>query len=574
MPPTSQSKTWDFIIVGSGPAGSALASKLAVTAKNPHILLLEAGPRTTDRALLVSGNRWTTFQNPSINWGYKTTPQTHCHGREIDYSRGKVLGGSSAINFGVYTIGAADDYDAWAGLIDDEQFSWEKMQKRFKDLENFDTSLGVKNETYRWFAAPKEEDHGTKGKLKLGYAEEWEEDLPLVMDAFQAAGWKWNMDHNSGDPIGVALGINSVCRGVRSTARDLIEGEEGRTGLDVLTGRGVRRVLIEGGRAVGVEVEGGEVFFASKEVILCAGSLDTPKILMHSGIGPADQLNQFTIPIVQDTPCIGQGLRDHPDAPLCFLRNPATNNRNDFFGSQPAMDAAMAQWLADGTGPWAQHASQIMMGWLKSDAVVSSSEFADLPESVQAFLQRPTVPHYEIASHFPIHMLAPGLIKDHSYVCLVLFLMNGQSKGEVRLQSSDPNTPLLFNANFLSHPYDRRVCIEATRELLAVTQHPAFKKDTVEMIIGPQSESEEDILDFWRSTVTSAWHMTGTVKMGREGDADAAVDSRFRLFGFEGLRVADMSVVPLLTNNHTQATAYVTGVTCAEVLIAEYGLET
>ncbi|KAL4769150.1 hypothetical protein BDW60DRAFT_225293 [Aspergillus nidulans var. acristatus] len=564
--------TWDFIIVGSGPAGSTLASKLALSAAQPRILLLEAGQRKDDRTLRVSGNRWTTFQEADINWGYKTTPQEHCNGREIDYSRGKVLGGGSAINFGIYTVGAKDDYDAWAEIVGDDLFNWENMKERFKAIESFDTS--IKNEAYRSFAAPKSEDHGRDGALKLSYAEEWEEDLPLVMDAFRQAGVKWNMDHNSGDPIGVGLAINSVHRGVRSTASDVIDDVLAKRpdNLEVRTGMTVRKVVFDGDRAVGVQV-GDEVFYASKEVILSAGSLDTPRILMHSGIGPADHLKEFSIPVFRDLPCIGQGMRDHPFVPICFLRNPSTNNRNAFYGSQEAMDAAMKQWLVDGSGPWARHGAQLMMGWLKSDAVTKSAEFATLPKDVQNFLNRPTVPHYEISAGFPLHMLAPELTKDYSYVCLLAFLMNEQSVGEVRLQSSNPEVPLLFNANFLAHPYDRRVCVEAVRELLAVTNHPAFAKDTVNMILGPKSESEEDILDHWRNTVVSSWHMTGTVKMGKQGEQDAAVDKSFRLMGVDGLRVADMSVVPVLANNHTQATAYVTGSTAADVLIKEYGLD-
>ncbi|KAL4803884.1 hypothetical protein BDV18DRAFT_162893 [Aspergillus unguis] len=562
-------QNWDFIIVGSGPAGSALASRLAQTSAKPRILLLEAGPRKDDPALRISGKRWTTFQNVDTNWGYKTVPQAHCNGREIDYSRGKVLGGSSAINFCVYSVGAKDDYDAWSEQVGDERFSWSNMQRRFIGLENFD--MEIKNERYKSFANPDPAVHGTSGGLKLSYAETWEEDIPLIVDAIRQAGYEWNGDHNSGNPIGVALGINSVSKGVRTTAQDLLTSA-GKN-LEVMAGKSVRRVVFDGKRAIGVEVEAGEILTASKEVIISSGSLDTPKILMHSGIGPADQLNQFNIPILQALPAIGQNLADHPFCPLAFLRKPSTNNRNAFYGNQPAMDAAMGQWLADRTGPWTQHGSQLIIGWLKSDAVLASPEFAALPSPVRAFLNRPTIPHYEFASHFPLHMVAPGLLSDYSYVCLSVFAMNEQSRGSVRLQSADPAVPLLFDPNFLSHDYDKRACIEAVRGALAISKHDAFAKDTVSVVAAPASESEEDILAYWRENVQSAWHMTGTVRMGRDGEENAAVNQKFQVFGVRGLRVADMSVVPFLTNNHTQATAYVTGVTCAEVLIEEYGLD-
>lgn len=165
-----------------------------------------------------------------------------------------MLGGGSAINFGIYTVGAKDDYDAWAEIVGDDLFNWENMKERFRAIENFDTS--IKNEAYRSFAAPKSEDHGRDGALKLSYAEEWEEDLPLVMDAFRQAGVKWNMDHNSGDPIGVGLAINSVHRGVRSTASDVIDDTLAKRAdnLEVRTGMTVRKVVFDGDKAVGVQV--------------------------------------------------------------------------------------------------------------------------------------------------------------------------------------------------------------------------------------------------------------------------------------------------------------------------------
>lgn len=149
--------------------------------------------------------------------------------------------------------------------------------------------------------------------------------------------------------------------------------------------------------------------------------------------------------------------------------------------------------------------------------------------------------------------------------------MNEQSTGEVKLQSANPDDPLLVDPKFLEHPFDRRACIDIYRHVLELTKHPAIAKDTTATILGSKSESDEDILEHWKNNLSSSWHMTGTVKMGQD-DTDAAVNSHFQVFGVEKLRVADMSVVPLLTNNHTQATAYLTGATCADVLIGEYNL--
>jgi choline dehydrogenase-like flavoprotein len=211
------------------------------------------------------------------------------------------------------------------------------------------------------------------------------------------------------------------------------------------------------------------------------------------------------------------------------------------------------------------------VGWFKSDKITSSAEFKALPSSVQDFLNRETIPHYEIIN-FPVHNVFPEIFQDYSYVCLAVMLMNEQSVGEVRLQSSNPDDPLLFDPKFLDHPFDRRACIDIYRHLMEVMKHPSFAKDTLSTTLGASSESDEDILEFWRNHLSSTWHMTGTAKMGEFGASDAVVDNHFRVIGVENLRVADMSVVPVLTNNHTQATAYVTGATAADVLIREYSL--
>ncbi|KAJ5773724.1 hypothetical protein N7457_008620 [Penicillium paradoxum] len=559
---------YDFVVVGGGPAGCALAAGLAKSAQRPRVLLLEAGGRNDDRALRVDGKRWTTFMDGSVNWGYKTVPQEYCNGRELDYSRGKGLGGSSAVNFGVYTVGARDDYDEWASGLDDDTFGWKEMQARFKKLETFNGAVTLSDN--QKYANPVASNHGNSGGLQVGYAEDWEGDLPLSLDAFQAAGHVLNLDHNSGNPLGMAATINSASKGKRTTAVDLLL--DAPDNLVVVTDSPVQRILLESKKAIGVETQGKQ-YFASRDVILSAGSLDTPKILMLSGIGPAAELEKFNISVVNDLPAIGQGLRDHYFVPLILARNPETNDRNSFFQDPTAMEAAMQQWEDNNTGLWTRYGCQVGSGWFKSDRITSLPEFKALPESVQEFMNRETIPQYEMVTHLPIHFMLPDIFKDYSYVGLAAFMMNEQSCGEVRLQSADPSVPLLFNPRFLEDPFDRRACIEIYRHLLEVSRQESFAKDTISTLIGPASDSDEDILEFWKNYLSSSWHMTGTVKMGKLDASDAAVDTHFRVFGIDNLRVADMSVVPVLTNNHTQATAYVTGATCADVLIKEYGLD-
>ncbi|KAJ5198671.1 uncharacterized protein N7498_007788 [Penicillium cinerascens] len=349
----SSEQTYDFIVVGGGPAGCTLASRLAQLAGKPSVLLLEAGGRNDDRSLRVDG-----------------------------------------------TIHVVE---------------------------------------YNKYACPAAGDHGTKGVLGIGYAKEWEQDLPLVLDALEQAGFPRNNDHNSGNPIGMALSINSAREGLRTTVTDLLAAAPAN--LVTITESPVQRVIMEGKKAVGVESNGNQL---------------------------------FNIPVVHDLPAVGQGLRDHLFVPVAVTRNPETNDRNSFFKHQAAMASAMKQWETDNTGQWAR------------------------------------------------------------YLSLAMMLMNEQSVGEVRLQSSNPDDPLLFDPKFLEHSFDRRACIEIYKHLMEVMNHPSFAKDTVSTIQGPSSESDEDILEFWRNNLSSTWHMTGTAKM---------------------------------------ATAYVTSATAADVLIRDYGLD-
>ncbi|KAI9374458.1 hypothetical protein BJX61DRAFT_498366 [Aspergillus egyptiacus] len=559
---------FDFIVVGSGPAGSTVASKLAKSPKAPRVLLLEAGGLNADPNLRVDGQRWLTFQNKDMNWGYKTAPQEHCNNREIDYSRGLGMGGSSAINFGVYSVGARDDYNEWARIVGDDAYRWEHIQRRFKALETFHGTIpaGLNSK----YAAPAAEDHGSDGPLHVGFAKEWERDLTELLDVFEQAGFPLNPDHNSGNPIGMSVLINSATQGRRSTAADLLTPQP--ENLTVVTNAPVQRLVMEGKKAVGVESDG-KKYYASKEVILCAGSLEAPRILMHSGIGPAHQLEQYKIPVTLDVPAIGQNLQDHCFVPIVNTRVENSTQRKEFYGDEEAMASALEQWKKDGTGPWAKFACELGIGWFKLDRLTSSPEFQDLPKDQKRFLLQETVPHYEILTHFPIHWFIPGFAKEAlNYSCLLVFLFNSQVRGEVTLQSSDPKMPLRFDPKFLSHPFDRRAAIESLRDAFRITKYDGYVRDNVQELAGPKSDSDEDLLEYWRQNISSSWHMTGTIRMGKPGDADAAVDPEFRVMGIENLRVADMSVVPVLANCHVQAVAYVTGATAAEKLIAEYEL--
>ncbi|KAI0479536.1 hypothetical protein GGR56DRAFT_635556 [Xylariaceae sp. FL0804] len=558
--------SFEFVVVGGGPAGCAVAAGLANWPTKPSVLLLEAGGDNADRDLRVSGQRFTTFMNKDLNWGYKTTPQENAAGRELDYSRGKGLGGSSAINFGVFSRGARDDYDEWARLVGDESFDWKHMLPRFRNLESFDPNLP--EDVVGNYSAPSPSDHGTYGPLKVSYAKEWEEDFSEMLDIFEDAGWPLNPDHNSGNILGMAPVINSSHGGIRSTANDLLKPQP--ENLTIVTGAPVQRLILEGPKAVGCVDAKGKQYRATKEVILSAGALNSPSILMHSGIGPAKQLEEFKIPVVRDVPAIGQGLRDHQFVPLVYTRTDTSTSRASFYGDAKAMADAMQQWKLDGSGAWSKYASELAIGWKKIDGLESTPEFQALSKADQDFLRRETIPHYELISHYPIHLLIPDFpAANLNYSCFLIF-PNGLSRGQVSLQSADPSVPLKFDPNFLGTEFNRKVSIQCLREVMEFTKHPRYAKDTTGVMIAPKSDSDEDLLAYWQQMVGSSWHMTGTVPMGSSENAAAPLDTGFRVKGIEGLRVADLSSAPVLGSCHVQAMAYVTGMTCADKLVDEY----
>lgn len=317
----------------------------------------------------------------------------------------------------------------------------------------------------------------------------------------------------------------------------------------MVTNTNVARVLFSPDdplKAVGVETLEGVKIFARAEVVLSAGALNTPKILLLSGIGPAAELEKHSIDVRLELSAVGRGLKDHHHIGPTWSRAPHTTDRHTFYQSASLQAAARAQWDKDGTGPLSEIGCVHAAGFFKSDAVYTSEEFKALPEERQRHLLQPTVPLYEILLNGPSaeQLISPSTAQP--LASIVIFVLNAENSGTVTLSSSDPADPPICDPKFFSTPFGRRVAIEATRETMAVTDGAEFSKDTVEMLHGPKSMSEEDILKYWRERTDSTWHMCGTVRMGKEGDENAGVDREFRVLGTKGLRVVDLSVMPIL----------------------------
>jgi choline dehydrogenase-like flavoprotein len=537
---------FDFIVAGGGTAGCVAAARLARSTARPAVLLVEAGGTNGSLQYRIDGERW-NHKNiiPGANWDYLTKPQEHLNDRQLDYSRGKGLGGSSVINFGCYTVAPKDDHDEIARLVGDDEWKWENAHQRYKRLESYkaftpDIPCGVSK-----YLAPNPGDHGHQGPLKIGFPTVWEPSLTKEMDHFFDAGVAPNPDTNSGNPLGLAICPNTAYKGERTNSSDFLTGAP--KNLHIVIDAQISRIVFEGRRAVGVETLDGRKFFASIEVLLSAGPLDTPRILMHSGIGPVDQLRRYGIPVLLDNPSIGQNLQDHYHISCAWQRAESTTTRPQYYRDKKAQEAARKEWEESRTGPLAELSTCAAIGFFKSEKIYDSKEFKELPFETRQHLLRPTVPSYEITLNAPWADYFTDPENTPANSVIFMLLMNSQCRGSVTLQSSDPSVPLVFDPKLFSHPYDRKVAVEAYRDVSRIVRTPAYAKDTVQPISAPKSDSEEDILAYWREHSTSTWHMSCTVSMGKLGDPKTCVDTNFRVLGVSNLRVSDLSVLPVLT---------------------------
>ncbi|KAH8807224.1 hypothetical protein F5884DRAFT_899662 [Xylogone sp. PMI_703] len=539
---TLDSEEFDFIVVGGGPAGCCVASALARSKSRPSVLLLEAGGDNSDPVLRhLTGFRGQKG-NPEYNWGYVTEPVAALNGRRIDMERGRGLGGCTAINESLWLRGSRDDWDEVARITGNETWNWENVERRYRQLENYHLDFGTTPEIKSHFTLSPDA-YGRDGPIHLSSWEaQWNSDMFEFARAWEACGHPINPDPSGGNPIGVTVSPLSSYNGRRSTSADVLGGAP--SNLRVATDSLVHRVIFEGQKAIGIGLANGKVIKASKEIILSAGAIDTPKILLHSGIGPSDQLAQFNIPVVHSNEHVGQNLRDHYFITMIFTR------------------------------PDKEPSEGIATFFLKNDEILSSPEFKSLPEHVQTHIKRPTIAAWEARQQATAILDWGGVTGPVTR--WAVFTQHNQGKGEVVLQSPDPTVPPLIRASYLDHPFDKRVTIEATRAALRVVDQLMKRGLLLNTPTNkfPRGDSEEDILTYWRENLGTGGHESGTCKTGKSQERDGAVvDPYFKVFSVEGLRVADMSVTPYLLNAHPQTYAYQIGMMAGEMIVKEHGLD-
>ncbi len=518
----------EYVIVGAGSAGCAMAYRLAEAGK--RVLVIEHGGTDAGPLIQMPGALSYPMNMKRYDWGFQSEPEPHLGGRRLATPRGKVIGGSSSINGMIYVRGHARDFDHWRDQGADG-WGYADVLPYYQRQENWHDGGHGGDPAWR----------GTDGPLHVSRGRR---DNPLTqafVEAGREAGYPVTPDYNGHQQEGFGPYDMTVWQGERfSAAKAYLRPALKRENCDLVRAF-ARRVVIEDGRAVGVEVERGgkiEVIRAEAEVILSASSLNSPKLLMLSGIGPAAHLAEHGIEVVADRPGVGQNLQDH----LELYIQAAASQPVSLFKYWNLLGKAYvgARWLFTKTGPGASNQFE-SAGFIRSEAGV------DYPDIQYHFLP--------IAVRYDGQVAAEG----HGFQAHV-GPMRSPSRGEVTLRSSDPKDAPRILFNYMAHEKDWsdfRKCIRLTREIFAQDAFKPYYKHEIQP--GAEVQSDDELNDFIRQHVESAYHPCGTARIGRRDDPMAVVDPETRVIGVEGLRLADSSIFPRITNGNLNAPSIMVG---------------
>ena len=525
----------DFVIIGSGSAGSAMAYRLSESGEH-SVLVLEFGGTDAGPLIQMPGALSFPMNMPRYDWGYKSEPEPHLGGRQLVTPRGKVIGGSSSINGMVYVRGHARDYDHWANMGADG-WNYASVLPYFKRMESWDAGGPFPD------AGPGDPDwRGKDGPLHVSRGKR---DIPLhqaFVNAGRQAGFEMTDDYNGQKQEGFGPMEQTVHNGQRwSTANAYLKPALKRPNVDMIRCMARRVIFNDQKRAIGVEVERQgniEIIYADREVVLAASSINSPKILMLSGVGPAAHLAEHGVDLVADRGGVGQNLQDHLEL---YIQQACIQPITLFkYWNLPGKAWVGLKWLLTRGGPGA------------------SNQF----ESAAFIRSKPGVEYPDIQYHFlPIAVRYDGQAasEGHGYQAHV-GPMRSPSRGQITLRSGDPKDDPRIQFNYMSHEQDWidfRHCIRVTREIFGQEAFDPFRGKEIQP--GEALQSDDELDGFIREHVESAYHPCGTCRMGQADDPLAVVDPECRVIGVDGLRLADSSIFPRITYGNLNGPSIMTG---------------
>ena len=522
-----------YIIVGAGSAGCVLANKLSADPSN-SVLLIEAGPMDNYPTIKIPLGASSLFKNKKYGWGYETQPEANLNNRSINWPRGKTLGGSSSINGMLYIRGQAEDYEAWenSGNVG---WGYRDMMKQFISLEN--------NQNHE------DQHHGNFGPLWVETYQSSLDASKVFMSACAESGLKKNNDFNGLDQEGFGTYQVNIKNGRRHSASDaFLKPVLNRPNLELMISTSVLKIITNNKKAVGVQVKnrrGINVIAAESEIILCGGAINSPQLLMLSGIGSKEMLQKVNIPCTHDLPGVGQNLQDHLTVNISY-----TLDRLETFGElmRPTrMLKNLYEYFIKGTGLLTYPASDI-------GVFFKTNQDAKTPNAQIHFA--PGAGKYN----------KDGAMEPVSGITASVCNLRPFSKGHIELRSSNPEeSPKIF-ANYLSDKADITPMIEGIKKVREIFQGPTIKAfNPKEMMPSSGCEDDNQIEELIRQECLSVYHPVGTCKMGSK--MDCVVDQKLRVHGIESLRVADASIFPTIISGNTNAACNAIGAKCAEFIL-------
>ncbi len=520
--------SYDYIITGAGPAGCVLANRLS---ENPDVtvLLLEAGG-TDVNPLFHMPAGFAKMTKGVASWGWSSVPQKHMKNRVLRYTQAKVIGGGSTINAQIYTRGNAADYDLWASEEGCTGWDYRSVLPYFKRAED--------NQRFA------DDYHAHGGPLGVSMPAAALPICDAYIRAGQELGIPYNPDFNGAQQAGVGFyQLTQRNRRRSSAAMAYIEPIRSRPNLTVRTSAFVTRVVLEGRRAVGVEVGGSQVIRAGREVIVSSGAMGSPKLLLQSGIGPADHLRSVGVEVRHDLPGVGENLQDHLD--LFVIAECTGDHTYDDVAKFHRTLWAGLQYVLFRSGPVASSLFETGGFWYADpDARTPDIQFhLGLGSGIEAGVARLT---------------NAGVTLNSAY-------LHPRSRGTVRLASADPAAPPLLDPNYWSDPHDRQMSIEGLKLAREIMRQPSLEPYVLaERLPGPEITTDDELFDYGCANAKTDHHPVGTCRMGT--DEMAVVDLELKVRGLEGLRVCDSSIMPRIPSSNTNAPTIMVGEKGADVI--------